>query len=160
MTANGLTCKRFIYINCATMNIQIIIIFLTFSRETVSLKMTECNTLLGYNYQTTVVCGGCETIGNVESFCLTCDANLCDSCKAHLIHRKHTVLPMTHSTVVATRMSMKLPCKQHPGENYVTYCNTCQEPCCPKCIPSSHGTHVFSELDMAARDTRGQLTRI
>ena len=54
---------------------------------------------------------------------------------------------------------MKLPCKQHPGENYVTYCNTCQEPCCPKCIPSSHDTHVFSELGVAARDTRGHLTR-
>ena len=55
-------------------------------------------------------------------------------------------------------MSMKLPCKQHPEENYVTYCNTCQKPCCPKCIPKNHDQHKFSELEVAAKGAREQLS--
>ena len=121
--------------------------------------MAESDDALGYDYQTPVVCGGCETPKNVKSFCLNCDANLCDSCKAQLIHRKHSVLPRPHPTVVAARMSMKLPCKQHPGEKYVTYCNTCQKPCCPTCIPKNHTKHDFSELDVAAKGVREQLSK-
>ena len=121
--------------------------------------MAESDHALGYDYQTPVICGGCETPKNVKSFCLTCDANLCDSCKTQLIHRKHTVLPRTHPKVVAARMSMKLPCKQHPGEYYRTYCNTCQKPCCPTCIPKSHDKHEFSELDVAAKVVRDQLSK-
>ena len=109
-----------------------------------------------YDFQAPVVCGGCESYKNVESFCLNCDANLCDSCKTHLIHRKHTVLPRTHSRVVATRMSMKRPCKQHPEESYATFCNTCQKPCCPKCIAENHDKHSFSQLEEAAKDVRGK----
>ena len=124
-----------------------------------SRQMAESDDTLGYDYQTPVVCGGCETPKNVKSFCLNCDANLCDSCKAQLIHRKHTVLPRTHPKVVATRMSMKLPCKQHPGEYYGTYCNTCLKPCCPKCIPKNHDKHEFSELDVAAKGIREQLSK-
>ena len=120
--------------------------------------MAESDDELGYDYQTPVLCGGCETHKNVNSFCLNCDANLCDSCKAQLIHRKHTVLPRTHPKVVAARMSMKLPCKQHLGENYVTYCSTCQKPCCPKCIPKNHTKHDFSELDFAAKGVRDKLS--
>ena len=119
--------------------------------------MAESDDASGYDYQTPVVCGGCETPKNVKSFCLTCDANLCDSCKGQLIHRKHTLLPRTHPKVVAARMSMKLPCKQHPEENYTTFCNTCQKPCCPNCIPESHDKHSFSQLQQAAKDVRGKL---
>ena len=122
-------------------------------------KMAESDESLGYDYQTPVVCGGCETPKNVKSFCFNCDADLCDSCKAQLIHRKHTVLPRTHPKVVAARMSMKLPCKQHPEENYTTFCNTCQKPCCPNCIPESHDRHSFSQLKQAAKDVRGKLAK-
>ena len=121
--------------------------------------MAENDDALGYDYQTPVVCGNCETSKNVKSFCLNCDANLCDSCKTQLIHRKHTALPRTHPKVVAARMSMKLPCKQHPGEYYGTYCNTCQEPCCPKCIPKNHTKHDFSDLEVAAKVVREQLSK-
>ena len=122
-------------------------------------QMAESADTSGYDYQTPVVCGNCETHRNVKSFCLNCDANLCDSCKAHLIHRKHTVLPRTHPKVVAARISIKLPCKQHPGEYYGTYCNTCQKACCHKCIPKNHTKHDFSELDVAAKGVRDQLSK-
>ena len=121
--------------------------------------MAENDDAFGYDYQTPVVCGGCETPKNVTSFCLNCDADLCDSCKTQLIHRKHTVLPRTHPKIVAARMSMNLPCKQHPGEYYGTYCNTCQKPCCPKCIPKIHDKHEFSDLDIAAKGKREQLSK-
>ena len=120
--------------------------------------MAESDDALGYDYQTPVVCGNCETPKDVKSFCLNCDANLCEQCKAQLIHRKHTMLPRTHPKVVAARMSMKFQCKQHPGENYVTYCITCQKPCCPTCIPKSHDKHEFSELSVAAKDIRERLS--
>ena len=119
--------------------------------------MAESDDISGYDYQTPVVCGGCETPKKVQSFCLNCDANLCDSCKGQLIHRKHTVLSRTHPKVVAARMSMKLSCRQHPEENYTTFCNTCQKPCCPNCIPESHDRHSFSQLRQAAKDVRGKL---
>ena len=122
-----------------------------------SIAMAENFDTSGYDYQTPVVCGGCETPKNVKSFCLTCDANLCDKCKAQLIHRKHTVLPRTHPKVVAARMSMKVPCKHHPGEYYGTYCNTCQKPCCHMCIPKNHDKHEFSELSIAAKGVRDKL---
>ena len=121
--------------------------------------MAESEDAMGYDYQTPVICGNCETPKNVTTFCLKCEANLCDQCKAHLIHRKHTVLPRTHPKVVAARMSMKLPCEQHPGEYYGTYCNTCQKPCCPKCIPKNHDKHEFSELGVAAKCVREQLSK-
>ena len=124
-----------------------------------SRSMAESGDTSGYDYQTPVVCGGCETPKNVKSFCFNCDADLCDACKGQLIHRKHTVLPRTHPKVVAARMSMKLPCKQHPEEHYTTYCNTCQTPCCPNCIPESHDRHSFSQLKQAAKDVRGKLAK-
>ena len=54
---------------------------------------------------------------------------------------------------------MKIPCKQHPGEYYGTYCNTCQKPCCHKCIPKNHDKHEFSELDVAGKGIREQLSK-
>ena len=118
--------------------------------------MAESDDASGYDFQTPVVCGGCETPKNVKSFCFNCDADLCDSCKGQMIHRKHTVLPRTHPKVVAARMSMKLPCNQHPEEHYTTFCNTCQKPCCPNCIPKSHDRHSFSHLGQAAKNVRGK----
>ena len=122
-------------------------------------KMSECKDVLGYDYQTPVVCDGCGTPKGVEFYCIKCDANLCDPCKTQLIHRKHTVLPLTHPTVVANRMSMKLPCKQHPGDSYGTFCNTCQKLCCPKCIAESHDKHSFSQLEQAAENIRKKLSK-
>ena len=121
--------------------------------------MAESDDTSVYDYQTAVACGGCGTHKNVKSFCLNCDADLCDSCKGQLIHRKHTVLPRTHPKTVAARMSTKVPCKQHPGEYFGTYCNTCQKPCCHKCIPKNHDKHEFSNLDVAAKCIRDQLSK-
>ena len=54
---------------------------------------------------------------------------------------------------------MKLPCKQYPGDSYGTFCNTCQKPCCPKCIAESHDKHSFSQLEQAAENVREKLSK-
>ena len=107
-----------------------------------------------YDYQTPVLCGDCEGHKHVNSYCLNCAVNLCDKCKARSLHKKHRVLPRTHSEVIRSRKTKKSPCIRHPEKEYFTYCTKCKVPCCPICIIKDHSGHPFSDFEDAAKEAR------
>ena len=56
-----------------------------------------------FDYQTPVICDQCVGHKNVNSYCLDCKANICDTCKTNRIHREHKLLPNTHPKVTQAR---------------------------------------------------------
>ena len=109
------------------------------------------------DYQTPVICDQCVGHKNVNSYCLDCKANICDTCKTNRIHREHKLLPKTHPKVTQARHQEHRQCKEHPGNQYVTFCNKCNIPCCTVCISTHHHQHSFSDIAKAANDARWDL---
>ena len=109
------------------------------------------------DYQTAVICDQCEGHKNVNSYCLDCKANICDTCKLKRLHREHKLLPRTHPSVANARHLAKQQCKEHPGNQYVTFCNKCKIPCCVVCISTNHKQHPFCEIEKAANEARSDL---
>ena len=68
------------------------------------------------DYQAPLLCADCEGHKSVESFCLSCKADICDFCKIRKLHKLHRILPRTHPDVRKARLTIKQPHKEHPGK--------------------------------------------
>ena len=112
------------------------------------------------DYQTPVLCGDCESHKDVNSYCLSCNIDICDKCKTRKLHRPHKILPRTHSEVVRARKTVRHPCKEHPEQEYIIFCKGCQVPCCPDCMLGKHNQHFFIEIEEAADEARRSLPAI
>ncbi|KAK3093018.1 hypothetical protein FSP39_010091 [Pinctada imbricata] len=110
---------------------------------------------------TPVVCDECGGQNDVTNYCLQCNANICNACKAtHCntrLHRDHKVLSRTHTEVVRARRSKKVYCPRHRGKEYVTYCTRCEQPCCAVCITEEHDGHRFCDLEKAISETESEI---
>ena len=108
------------------------------------------------DYQTPILCGDCQGHKDVNSYCLACDANLCDKCGKKPLHRKHPVRPRTHPDVIRARRKAKALCKAHPNKQYVMFCNDCKVPLCLDCM-NHHRNHSFETIEQAAKHARDEL---
>ena len=122
--------------------------------------MAQTDELAVSDYQAPVMCEDCEGVRDVNSYCVDCKANVCDTCKPRRLHRKHRVLPRTHPEAAKARRKARFPCKFHSDKEYVTFCTICQEPCCVECISGAHDQHSFSEIETEARGAKEELTNI
>ena len=109
------------------------------------------------DYQAPVTCVQCQGHRNVHSYCINCQANICDVCKINPLHTKHRVLPRTHREVTKARKSARDTCKIHPDMEYVTFCQRCQVPCCPDCISMEHLEHPFLNIEYAAKQSADEI---
>ena len=110
------------------------------------------------DYQAPVTCGQCDAVKGVNSYCVDCKNDICDTCKSHRLHRTHRILPRTDPEATKARRTARFPCKSHPDKEYDTFCKTCQEPCCAKCIPGAHDIHSFADIDSVSREVKEELT--
>ena len=109
------------------------------------------------DFQTPVICGDCEGNRDVRYVCLACDVNICEKCKGRRLHRQHRVLPRGHPEVTKARKTTRNPCTEHLDKEYVTFCRTCNVPCCPDCIAGKHNEHSFCSIDEAADKARKEI---
>ena len=108
------------------------------------------------DYQTPILCGDCQGHKDVNSYCMACDANLCDKCAKKPLHRKHPVRPRTHPDVIRARRKAKALCKAHPDKQYVMFCNDCKVPLCLDCM-NHHRNHSLETSEEAAKHARDVL---
>ena len=108
------------------------------------------------DFQTPVTCGDCEGNRDVRNFCLDCNVNICETCKGKRLHQQYKVRSKGHTDERnARRTSHK--CTNHPQKDYVTFCKTCNVPCCGVCISEMHSVHFFCSIDDAANEAREQV---
>jgi len=78
---------------------------------------------------------------------ICCDENAQSYCDfRHLtnapIHAENT--RAITNTIVGKKLAERISlCKKHPKFEVDTYCDTCRESVCPKCVTEKHSGHVF-----------------
>ena len=125
--------------------------------------MTSCDQSIAigeqevYDYQTPATCGDCGGDRNVLDYCINCKANICARCKDKQLHKQHNVLARTNSEVRNAIALSNRPCKDHPDQTFVLFCDHCKIPCCTVCITGKHSGHKFTTFDLAAKDAKSVL---
>ena len=99
-----------------------------------------------------------ECYGDTEYYCLTCEKNLCPTCKMkHSIHLdtiEHDIkLYKYKNRVPCTRE----PCEKHPKQVYEMYCKVCDLPLCVHC--EDHKEHNIEDI-MAVFEEQKQIINV
>ena len=105
----------------------------------------------------------CSTCDDEEAtmHCVDCNENYCPRCSA--VHKKSKV-SSTHNQIslddalAGTTTIKRIPrCQKHIGFEIDTYCKTCNESVCPKCIIEKHPKHDFIPLDQVIGPLQEQI---
>ena len=107
-----------------------------------------------HDLQTPTICGDCGGNRDVHDYCIDCKANICNGCKDKVLHQQHKVRDRMSQEVRNAIALLNSPCKDHPGNAFVSFCDRCKTPCCAVCITDSHIGHTFISLDRAANDAK------
>ena len=110
-----------------------------------------------HDYQTPSICGDCGGNRDVHDYCIDCKANICNGCKDKVLHQQHKVQNRASQEVRNAIALQNNPCKDHPGNEFVSFCDRCQDPCCAVCITDSHNGHTFISLDRAANNAKSKI---
>jgi len=108
-----------------------------------------------------VKCEGCDEETAATMHCVDCGQNFGDSCIS--VHRKmkmsssHQLIPL-HDALKGEMEVKRIPrCKKHATLDIDTYCKTCKEAVCPKCITEKHSGHLFSPLEEMATELQDEV---
>lgn len=95
-------------------------------------------------YRSSNTCDICRE-HKVKDYCNECEQYFCQSCK--MLHmRTKSNRHHTFKKVDAFRKDFEVPiCEQH-NEDYLYFCDRCEEPCCKVCIFTSHKGHNMSDI--------------
>jgi len=96
------------------------------------------------HHQKCEVCG----LSDAEITCLTCPANLCNSCdqKWHSDKRQNHKRMEYAGTDLPSRY-----CARHEGQTLSLYCETCSFPICALCLIGEHKNHLVISIQDAAQ---------
>jgi len=106
-----------------------------------------------------VKCEGCDETATMH--CVDCGQNFGDSCIS--VHRKmkmsasHQLIPL-HDALKGKLEVKRIPrCKKHATLDIDTFCKTCKEAVCPKCITEKHSGHLFSPPEEMATELQDEI---
>ena len=97
--------------------------------------------------------------GNAEFLCIDCWDSLCLSCS-----RVHTMTKLTKNHIIKTvsdinqedidrhKIAQMSQCLKHNNQEYVLYCNHCDELACTICFATSHSSHPCKCIELKAAD--------
>lgn len=96
------------------------------------------------------------------SYCVECDALICDSCVQNhqllKITKDHTIKSKDAAETKSDKSSRKEnKCKTHPAEILNVYCETCDRLTCRDCQLLEHNSHKYKFIKDMASETRDQL---
>lgn len=97
-----------------------------------------------------------------SSYCVECEALICDSCVQNhqllKITKDHTIKSKDAAEQKSDKSSRKeIKCKTHPAEILNVYCETCDRLTCRDCQLLEHNSHKYKFLKDMASETRDQL---
>jgi len=101
---------------------------------------------------------------DAQSHCDFCDAAFCQGCNnRHLTHSRghaNSIIPISKIIIDKKLREHISFCKQHPKFEVDTYCGTCRETVCPKCVTEKHSGHVFSPFSEAAASLKSEMVEL
>lgn len=100
-----------------------------------------------------VRCNGCDE-EDAGVHCIECGENYGPTCASS--HRKmkmsssHQLVPI-HEALKGKLEAKRTPrCQKHPNQEIDTFCKTCHDSVCPKCLSENHSGHTFQPLEDVA----------
>jgi len=108
-----------------------------------------------------VKCEGCSAQEDATTHCVDCGQNIGPNCI--LSHRNIRVtsnhqLIALHDALKGKVEVKRIPrCKKHPLQDIDTYCKTCKEAVCLKCLSEKHSGHSFTPLEKIAAELQDEV---
>ncbi|KAK3093471.1 hypothetical protein FSP39_016160 [Pinctada imbricata] len=112
------------------------------------------NSTTTFPTQIVVTCGFCDGTTDVNWFCKSCAASMCNTCKtSHLkitAFKNHVIVPRTNDVMRLYGPSkIAEQCSIHPEKEISTYCKDCKVPCCATCLVQKHQRHEMLSIENA-----------
>jgi len=107
-----------------------------------------------------VKCDICEN-EDATMHCVECDENACPICS--LAHKKmkisasHQQIPLEEALAGNATLNRIPRCQKHIGYEVDTYCQTCNDAVCLKCLGEKHSGHTFCPLSQVTGPLQDQI---
>ena len=107
-----------------------------------------------------IKCDLCEN-EDATQHCVECGENLGPSClvphKKSKLSATHQQIPLDEALAGNPIVQRILRCRQHIGSEIDTYCNTCYDAVCSKCLSQKHSGHIFCPLTQVTGPLQDQI---